>query len=311
MANKFLPSRRSNVNAIRKTTEDIVFETIIVVFMFFVFLVTAYPFYYVLIMSFNDGLDASQGGIFIWPRVFTFDNYSQFLSDSSWLGAIGVSVAKTLVGSILTVFFSCLVAFGLSTRDLLFKRFYNIVFLIFMYFSAGLIPYYLWLRELRLLNTFWVYILPTMFSVYYTLLARSFFATIPEALFESARLDGAGHFRMYVQIVLPLSKPLLATLMLFSAVGQWNSWSDTAFYAPGNRNLRTLAYLMRDVIMSNQISRGQGGDMAAQMASQYSRTTARSVQMAAMIIAVLPIILVYPFLQKYFVSGLTIGAVKG
>ena len=302
---------RKPSNTIKKTSEDLILEGVIIALMTFMLVITAYPFYYVIIMSLNDGIDAARGGIYLWPREFTIDNYKRFLSDPSWKQAMIVSVAKTGVGAVLTVFFTCLIAYGLTPRDLLFKRFYNVVLLFFMYFSSGLIPYYLVLRELRLLNTFAVYVIPTMFSIYYCLLARSFFSTMPDELFESAKLDGAGQVRIYLQIVLPLSKPLLATLFLFAAVGQWNSWSDTAFFAAGNRDLRSLAYMMRDVIMRNQISSGPGGDMASQIAQQYRRTTGQSVQFAAMVIAVLPIMIVYPFLQKYFVQGIMIGAVKG
>lgn len=304
-------SFRTNKNAIRKTTEDKVFEGIILAVMLFTLIITAYPFYFVVIMSLNDGVDSARGGIYVLPREFTIDNYKRFLSDPSWKQAMIVSVAKTLIGAVLTVLFTCLIAYGLTPKDLLFKRFYNIVMLSFMYFSSGLIPYYLVLREIGLLNTFGVYVIPTMFSIYYCLLARSFFSTMPDSLFESAKLDGAGQIRIYLQIVLPLSKPLMATLFLFAAVNQWNSWSDTAFFAAGNRDLRSLAYLMRDVIMRNQIGSGPGGDMASVVAQQYRRTTAQSVQFAAMVIAVLPIMLVYPFLQKYFVQGIMIGAVKG
>jgi len=172
-----------------------------------------------------------------------------------------------------------------------------------------LIPYYLTLRSYGLLNTFFVYIIPTMFSTYYCMLAMSFFREIPSALKESARLDGASELTIYVRIILPLSKPLLATLGLFAAVSQWNAWSDTAFYAPSNPDLRSLAFLMRGVIVQNQVDTSSRAAMLH--AAQYSSVTATSVQMAAMIIAVLPIMMVYPFLQKHFVKGIMLGAVKG
>ena len=300
---------KRNINAIRLTMEDRLVDAFCKLFSIFLLIVTVYPFYYVIIMSLNDGVDALRGGIYLWPRKFTLENYSQFLNDSKWITAIGVTVAKTVVGAGLTVLFTCMVAYGLSHEGLLFRKAYNMILLICMYFSGGLIPYYLVLRAYGLLNTFWVYVIPSMFSTYYCMLAISFFRDIPAELKESARLDGAGELTIFLRIVLPLSKALLATLALFAAVGQWNSWSDTAFYAPANKNLRTLGYLMREVIVKNQVD--TSSRQAMMHASQHSTVTATSVQMAAMIIAVLPIMCVYPFLQKYFVKGIMLGAVKG
>lgn len=294
---------------IRKTKEDWIVDSVVLLVTFLLLVITIYPFWYVIVLSFNDGVDALRGGIYLWPRKFTTANYQQFLTDQKWINAILVSVSKTLSGTALTVLFTCLVAYGLSTERLVFKRFYTVILLICMYFSGGLIPYYLTLRSYGLLNTFFVYIIPTMFSTYYCMLAMSFFREIPAALKESARLDGASELTIYVRIILPLSKPLLATLGLFAAVSQWNAWSDTAFYAPSNPDLRSLAFLMRGVIVQNQVDTSSRAAMLH--AAQYSSVTATSVQMAAMIIAVLPIMMVYPFLQKHFVKGIMLGAVKG
>lgn len=294
---------------IRRTLEDKVIDGITLVFVTFVLLITVYPFYYVIIMSLNDGLDALRGGIYLWPRQFTLNNYVQFLSDPKWISAIGITVAKTLAGTLLTILFTCLVAYGLSADSLKFRKTYGVILLFCMYFSGGLIPYYLVLKAYGMLNKFTVYIIPTMFSTYYCILAISFFREIPKELKESARLDGAGELSIFVRIILPLSKALLATLGLFAAVSQWNSWSDTAFFAPGNKTLRTLAYLMREIIIQNQVD--TTSRQAMMQAARYSTVTAASVQMAAMIIAVLPIMCVYPFLQKYFVKGIMLGAVKG
>lgn len=294
---------------IRSTVEDKVFDTLVIFFSVIVLILTLYPFYYVIIMSFNDGYDSLRGGIYFWPRQFTLSNYTQFLTDSKWLHAILITVAKTVVGAALTVLFTCMVAYGLSMKDLLFKKTYNVILLICMYFSGGLIPYYLTLMSYGILDTFWVYVIPTMFSTYYCILAVSFFKEIPVSIIESARLDGAGELTIFFRFVLPLSKALLATLALFAAVAQWNSWTDTAFFTPGNKSLRTLAFLLRDVIARNQTAAVSRQTMMH--AAEDLHTTSSSVQMAAMIIAVLPITCVYPFLQKYFVKGIMLGAVKG
>lgn len=295
---------------IKSTLEDKIVDGIIYIFLTLILVITLYPFCYILILSFNDGVDAVRGGIYFWPREFTLDNYTQFLSDPKWVNAIFISVAKTTIGASLCVFFTCMVAYGLSFPNLMFKKFYNIILLFCMYFSGGLIPYYLTIRELGMLNSFWVYIITPMFSIYYCILAVSFFREIPFELYESATLDGASDFKIYLKIILPLSKPLLATIALFAAVGQWNAWTDTAFYAPAEKELRTLAYLMRDVIMRNQVDVSQG-KAAIMAAAKHNQVTSQSVQMAAMMIASLPIMLVYPFLQKYFVKGIMLGAVKG
>ncbi|MEG1875030.1 MAG: carbohydrate ABC transporter permease, partial [Angelakisella sp.] len=257
-----------------------------------------------------DGIDALKGGIYFWPRSFTLDNYAKFLSDDKWISAIFVSVGKTLIGTVSCVFFTCMVAYGMSFPNLALRKVYNLILLFCMYFSSGLIPYYLTLNQYGLLNTFWVYIIPSMFSIYYCILAKSFFSEMPFELYESATLDGASDLTIYVRLILPLSKPLIATIALFAAVEQWNTWTDTAFYCPGNKALRTLAYLMRDVIMKSQVD-ASAGKKALEMAAMHSTTTAQSIQMAAMVIAVLPIIMMYPFLQKYFVKGIMLGAVKG
>jgi len=284
-------------------------KTIFIV-MTIVLIVTLYPFYYTVIISFNEGIDAARGGIFLWPRAFTLDNYAQFLRDRAWLDALRVSVGKTVIGASLTVFFTCMVAFGLSQPDLLYKRVYMMVLLVCMYFSGGLIPYFLVLRSLGLLNTFAVYVIPTMFSIFFCILAMSFFREIPRELYESGTLDGARDITIFIRIILPVSKALLATLILFAAVGQWNSWTDTAFFAPTNHSLRSLSFLMRDVINRNQVDI-DAGQAALEMAGQHRTVTAISVQKAAMMIAIFPIICVYPFLQKHFVKGIMLGAVKG
>ncbi len=294
---------------IRKTAEDRTFEAFIIAIMVIVFIMMAYPFYYILIMSFNDGSDAMRGGIYFFTRKFTLDNYAKFMSDSKWIAAIGVSVAKTIVGAAITVLFTCLVAYAMSFRDLALRKIYYTAMLFCMYFSGGLIPLYLTLLEYGLLNTFWVYVIPGMLNVYYMILAISFFQSLPSTLFESAQLDGANEFTVYLRIVLPLSKALLATLALYSAVWQWNNWTDTAYYTIANNKLRTLAYLLRDVIQANET--GVRGVESASESGVLRSVTSRSIQMAAMMVATFPIMCVYPFLQKYFIKGIMIGAVKG
>ncbi len=264
-----------------------------------------YPFYLAVIMSFNEGLDAQRGGIYLWPRKFTLENYKKMFTDGVWGRAFFVTLSRTVVGTAMTVFFTLIVAYGLSFKELVFRKVYYGIFIFAMYFSGGVIPYYILLRSLHLLNTFWVYVVPGCLSLFYIIVATSFFQEIPKELGESARLDGAGEFKIFRSIILPISKPLMATIAIFTSVGHWNAWYESAFFVT-NKSLRTLGYLMISVINSSRAStvKGDAGMQAA------ANTTTLSIQLAAMVIAVFPILCVYPFFQRYFVTGMTVGAVK-
>lgn len=246
------------------------------------------------------------GGVYLWPREFTLDNYIFFFKDPQWIKAFFVSVVRTVIGTLLGVLFTTMVAYGLAKRDLLFKKFYFLVIIIAMNFSGGLITYYVVLRGLGLLNTFGVYIIPTMLNIFFVLVAVSFFREIPAELGESARMDGANELQIFGKIILPLSKPLLATMSLFVGTGHWNSWLDSAYFVQ-DENLRTLAYRMIQVINQAMISTDT---QAAQFTASLT-VTQFSVQVTAMVIAIAPIICIYPFLQKHFVKGIMLGSVKG
>lgn len=289
--------------------EDIIIDSINYIVLFIVLVVTFYPFYFILIMSFNEGLDAQRGGIYFFPRVFTLENYATFLHDPQWINAIFVTAVRTVIGTTLTLVLTCVVAYGLSFKELVYRKFYLLLIIISMYFPPGLIPYYVVLKQIGLINNFWVYIFPGLLNLFFVLVAISFFQEIPKELRESCLLDGASEFRIFISIVIPVSMPLIATMALFVGVGHWNSWFDSAFFVPTKKELRTLGYVLVSVINKSQMS----GSLTAISASQRSTTTTTpmSIQMTAMIIAVAPIMCVYPFLQRYFVKGIMIGAVKG
>lgn len=288
---------------IRRTAEDYFVDTLSVVICLLVLIVTLYPFWYVLVLSFNEGVDASLGGIYFWPRKFTLDNYRNFVSDSKWVTGFGVSLARTVIGSAIGVVCTTLFAYGLSFKELVNRKLYMTIVIISMYFSGGIIPYYTVLSQLRLINTFWVYVIPGAINTFFVMVAMSFFNDIPPALRESAIIDGASELTVFWRIVLPISKPFLATLVLFVGVGHWNNWYDSAFFIR-SKNLRTLSYLMMEVINKSKISAVSASFGAT------TTTTSMSVQTAAMVIAILPIVCVYPFLQKHFVKGIMIGSVK-
>ncbi|WP_214630687.1 carbohydrate ABC transporter permease [Paenibacillus agaridevorans] len=274
----------------------------------------AYPMWYILVLSFNEGQDAMMGGIYWWPREFTLGNYIVVLSNSIIAGAFWISVLRTVIGTVGSLLVTSMVAYALSRSELPGRRPITLFFLLIMLFSGGLIPFYIQLIDLNLINSFWVYIFPSLFSVWNMLVMRtSFRSNIPETVVESMKIDGAGYVRIYFTLILPYSMPLLAALGLFTAVGHWNDWFTGAFYVQ-DINLQPLpTYLQRvmsSVEASNMISASQIN--AAREASMYNpaAVTTKSVRMATIMLTTLPILLVYPFLQRYFVKGVLIGSVK-
>ncbi|WP_114382788.1 carbohydrate ABC transporter permease [Paenibacillus prosopidis] len=280
-------------------------DSVIYVLLFCIMIATLYPFYYVLVISFNQGKDSLLGDIYLWPRSFTLENYATFLTDSNWYNSLFVTVARTGAGTLLGVLFTSLVAYGLSHKDLLFSKVYFAVIIFAMYFSGGLIPYYVVLRSLGLLNTFGVYVIPSMLSTFFLLIAISFFREIPIELKESAYIDGANEFVIFFKIILPVSTPLLATMSLFLGVGQWNSWLDSAYFVQSD-SLRTLTFRMMEIINKSNIPIESVG-----AAASASGVTNYSLQVTSMVVSIAPIVCVYPFLQKYFVKGIMLGSVKG
>ncbi|MDR1950050.1 MAG: carbohydrate ABC transporter permease [Spirochaetaceae bacterium] len=293
---------------VRKTMEDWVVDILIYLFLGLVFFATAYPFFLSLVLSFNDGLDAAKGGIYLWPRIFTLDNYRAFFTDEKWIRGFAVTVLRTLLGTVVTTLFTGIVAYGLSYENLIGKKLYMGIAVFCLYFSGGLIPYYMTLNALGLLNKFLVYIIPQGLNLFYAIVAVSFFKSLPKELHESATIDGGGEMLIFFRIILPVSKPLLATIAIFTGVAHWSSWFDSAFFIQ-TRNLRTLGYLLMEVINRSNLTGASA--VTAAMASAHSTITPLSIQVTAMVITVLPIMLIYPFLQKYFVTGLTVGSVKG
>jgi putative aldouronate transport system permease protein len=286
--------------------EDRMLDTIIALILFIIVFVTVYPFYYILLITFNTGTDTAAGGMYVWPRSFTLGNYLYFLENPKWIKSLGISVLRTILGTVLAVLFTSLVAYGLSRRDLIFRRSYLMIVIVSMNFSGGLISYYIVLKSLKLINTFGVYIIPGMLNLFFLLIAISFFTEIPDELGESARMVGATELHIFTKIILPVSLPLLATMGLFLGSGHWNAWLDSAYFVQ-DENLRTLTYRMMQVINQSMVPTGD-----AQMAAMSrSSVTPFSIQATAMVVSIIPILGVYPFLQKHFVSGIMLGSVKG
>lgn len=292
---------------IKSNISDQLLMMVIYVSLAMVLIITLYPFLYTLILSLNDSVDAMKGGIYFWPRKFSLANYEYFFKDDRLVNAIGISLARTLLGTILGVMFTSAVAYALSFKKLMFRKVYMTMLIISMYFSGGLIPYFFILKQLHLINNFAVYIIPTLMNTFFVLIAISFFKDLPYALYESAKIDGASDLKIFLRIMLPISKPLLATIALFVAVGQWNSWIDVVFFVQ-NKDLKTLSYIMIELINASQTSANLTAQGAMEQITDIPPVT---LQITAMVIAVFPIAVIYPLLQKYFVKGVTLGSVKG
>ena len=297
---------------IKSSKEDIIFDSINYFILILIMIVTLYPFINTLAVSLNDAIDSVRGGIYLWPRSWTLINYSTILGDPKVYNAALISILRALVGSVLNVICSLMVAYTLSRQDFVLRKVYSRVFIFSMYISGGLIPSYFLISDLHLRNNFLVYVLPAIVSAWNILVVRSYIDGLPQSLIESAKIDGASELRIIFSIVFPLSLPVLATITLFVAVGQWNSWFDTMLYCSSKQSLSTLQFELQKVLQSSQMLSTQA-DMGQSLTSAATRkaVTTNSLKAAMTIVSIVPILCVYPYLQKYFVKGLTLGGVKG
>ncbi len=281
-----------------------ILDYVLLVFCLLLIVMTVYPFLNVLAISLNDPIDTMRNINFIIPRKFTLSNYIYIFEENNLGGAFLMSVVRTVIGTVVGVICTAMLAYVLSRKDFYFNKLFTILFIVTMYVSGGMIPEYLLItRTLHLNNNFMVYIIPGLIWVYNVILMRSFIEGLPPALQEAAKIDGANDFIVWARIILPLCTPTIATVALFLAVGQWNSFMDTYLYA---RNLPTLQYVLYEIMESATIK----VDPHVQASQLQSAVSPMSVRMAITIVATVPILVVYPFLQKYFVGGMTLGAVK-
>lgn len=304
------PARRRR----RWSTERIVFTSLNTTFLVALAVIMVYPLLNTLAISLNDGMDAVRGGIGIWPRVFSLRNYEIVLNMDTIYQAFIMSTLKTVVVVATNLFFTSMLAFALSRKEFIFRRPITLIFVLTLYFDAGLIPNYLLIKDLGMLNSFQAYWVPVMISAFNLIILRTYMKTIPEEITESARMDGAGDFRTWWQIIMPLCRPVLAVIGLFVAVGSWNAWLDTLLYNSGDPALTTLQYELQKLLASSMNAGANSGNSAANQAAVGAGgqlTTPVALRSAITMVAAVPILLVYPFLQKHFVSGLMIGSVKG
>lgn len=279
------------------------FDYFLVAFFVLILIITLYPFLNVLAISLNDATDTLRNVNFIIPRQFTLYNYNYVFKEGGIFGPLVISIARTVIGTVLGVIGTAMLAYVLSRRDFVFQKLFTVMFVITMYVGGGLIPEYLLImRTLHLGNNFMVYILPGILWVYNMILVRAYIDGLPMALQEAAKLDGANDFQVWYIVILPLCAPVIATIALFYAVGQWNFFMDTYLYA---KDLPTLQYKLYEIMAQATMQ------LDPHSSSTLTRAvTPMAIRMAVTVVATVPIIIVYPFVQKYFVGGMTVGAVK-
>lgn len=289
------------------TVEDVVVDAVVYAGVAFAFVITLYPFVFVLSMSISDPVAVVRREIFLLPKGFSLDAYRTVLNHPIVLRSYYNTIWYTGVGTTLNVVFTVMAAYPLSKRNFSARRVLMFLFVLTMFFSGGLIPMFVLVVKLGLYATRWAIVLPPLIVTFNLIICRTFFQTLPEDLFECARIEGAGEWRIVWKIVAPLSKPIIAVLVLFYAVDHWNSFFPALLYLP-NADLQPISLYLRRVLIQaspeavQQFETGEAGEGIMTMVQ---------IKFALMIVAVLPILLLYPFLQKYFVKGALIGALKG
>ena len=300
--------RRTNIS-------NLILDIIIYLVLAFVVIVTVYPFWNTIAISLNDGLDSLKGGIKLFPRKFTWKNYADLFQTDRIFNAGIISVTRTVFQTILSVFCTSLLAYALSRKEFVLRKYLTTIIVISMYVNAGLIPGYMLIKRLHLLGKYAVYIVPCLVDVFNFILVRTYINGLPDSFVESARIDGANEFRIYLQIIMPLIVPSIAMICLFTAVGAWNSWFDTYLYCSNKPKLHSLQYVLMSFLQQSQNQSSNANDansmaLAAGAGSTASKSTPISIRSSITMVATLPILVVYPFVQKYFVVGMTIGGVK-
>lgn len=283
--------------------DEKIFNVVNILFMIFFVAIIALPLWNIIALSLNDAVDSTRGGIYFWPRKFSLESYKTVFEDKAIYRAFLISVSKTVLGVILHTALTAMVAYGISRRDLIGRKIYMNMGILTMFVSGGMIPTFLLFKQLGLLNSFWVYIIPSLFSFYDMIIMMNFFRSIPYSLEESAEMDGANPFTIFVKIILPLSLPVLATIALFHGVFQWNDYMTANIYVD-DRTLYPLQMLLYRIVSENL------SPAVATGTNVVRNTTSQSLQLATMVVTTIPVVISYPFLQKYFVQGMTLGSVK-
>ncbi|MDE6169057.1 MAG: carbohydrate ABC transporter permease [Acetatifactor sp.] len=293
---------------VKRSLGERIIQVIIYLVLIAVCLLIVLPCLNVVALAFNDGKDAARGGVYFWPRMFTLENFQEVFKNKGIVRGYGITIARTVIGTFMSLLLLSLAAFALKEKQLPGRTFINFMITFTMLFGGGTVPTYIQYRRLGLLNNFWVYVIPGLFSVTYLMMMRTFFEGIPDSLEESAKLDGCGYFGIYARIMMPLSKPVIAVVGLYTAVGHWNDWFSGAFYMMDTKKWPVQTVLQQ---MLNKAMSQQQITSVAQAIASAGGVTSNALKMAAVVVTTVPILCVYPFIQKYFAQGTMIGAVKG
>lgn len=306
--NANIPSTKKLHDGMIKSTKTRIGDLVIAAICFVLMLVCLLPMLHVLACSLSSADALVKNEVFIWPKGWNVDAYATVLSTEKYVRSLGWTAILTVICTLLSISLTICAAYPLTYTELKGGRFINFIILFTMYFSAGTIPSYLLLSRMNMLNTPYALILPNCIGVFNVIIMRSFFFGVPDSLREAAEIDGAGPIRVLVQVYLPLSLPVIATLSLFYAVGRWNGFSDALMYLKTSDSEKywPIQLLLYNVIKNST----QTSEQAAQEGF-FANGVSKTIQMATVMFATVPILLVYPWLQKYFVTGVTIGAVKG
>lgn len=289
---------------VKQDLDSRIFDTINITILLLFTMIIIIPLWNVIVSSFSSGRSLAEGGFVFWPKEFSLENYQAVFRDETIWQSFIISVLKTVIGVVTHVFFCAMIGYGLSKSNVRGRKLYVTMGVITMFFSGGMIPTYLLIKSLGLLNTFWVYIIPALFSYYDVVILMNFFRNVPDSLEESAKIDGAGDWKIFLRIFIPLSMPAMATIALFNGVNQWNDFMTTKLYIT-DQWLYPLQMKLYEIIVQSQTQSMQniGGSVVIE-------TTTKGVQLATIVITTLPIVVIYPILQRYFISGMMLGAVK-
>ena len=289
------------------TWNDLIFNIILYGMSIIILLIVIYPLYFIVIASFSNPTEVANGKVWFVPSQFTVDGYKEIMRHSELWTGYRNTIVYTVLGTVIGLAVNIPAAYALSRRDLVGRKLITFFFIFTMFFNGGLIPTYFTIRDFGLYDTFWVMVLPFSVAMYHIIIARTFFdSSLPQGILDAAQIDGCGNLRFFFQIALPLSKAVLAVIALYTAVSQWNAYFNALVYIR-NEDLKPLQLVIRNILITNQAMAGTGDGLAAQEARRLSEL----MKYAVIIISTVPIMCVYPFVQKYFSQGVMIGAIKG
>ena len=294
-----------------KRPSDIIMDCIIAILCLFIFFVVAYPLYFVVIASFSNAMDVNAGRVILWPVRPSLYGYEKILEDTRiWTGYKNTLI-YTFLGTSINLLFTLPAAYVLSRKRFAPRKIIMALFIFTMFFNGGMIPTYMLIRDLKLINKIWVMVIPFCVSVYNLIISRTFMETsIPEELYEAAMMDGCSHFWYFIAVILPLSKAVISVIGLYYFVGHWNNFFTPLLYL-SRTSMQPLQVVLRNILISNQVFMEGAGGGAGVGTGGYAQQYADQIKYGIIIVSVLPVLCLYPFIQRYFEKGVMIGAIKG